>query len=248
MSAAADIYSKVYEFCGVKNNGTVLDNGAEPTPRVKWICGLLESLGIEHRVDRFLDRGINCYNVILPTQKKEGVRVITAHHDIVNPLSDNANDNSASVINAIATKILFPDALVVLTDGEEFGGKGAQRLSTQILAGEFGQIDWILNFELTGKGGETFFVGSTPNPSVLLDLVVNEFNCPIYNVPFNDSWIFRRNGIDSIVINPLPLVDGELDMKMLYNCHTLRDSVDTIDPADMQAFVERVVVPILSLG
>lgn len=239
------IYNRIYDFCKVKNAGNVFKNGPEPTPRVQWICSFLESLSIEYVVDHFMSGETNCYNIILPTEKKEGVKVITAHHDIVNPESDNANDNSASVINAIATKILCPDALVVLTDGEEYGGIGAEMLAHQILSGEYGQVDWILNFELTGKGGESFFIGDVSVKSELFDLVVNKFNCPVKRVPFNDSVIFRKAGLDSIVINPLPLVDGELDMKMLYNCHSLRDSVDTIDPIDMQSFVEKVVMPIL---
>ena len=33
---------------------------------------------------------------------------------------------------------------------------------------------------------------------------------------------------------------------MLFNCHSSRDSVSTIDPGDMEEFVEEVVLKILS--
>jgi hypothetical protein len=42
--------------------------------------------------------------------------MVVAHHD-VNKI-DNANDNSASVINAIMIKKLLPSINVILLDGE----------------------------------------------------------------------------------------------------------------------------------
>jgi hypothetical protein len=61
---------------------------------------------------------------------------------------------------------------------------------------------------------------------------------------------FRRNGIDSVVINPIPPIneknvqwdkDTYLDFSLLYNCHS-RDTVETIDTMDMKEFVEDVVL------
>ena len=75
--------------------------------------------------------------------------MVVAHHDIVNPGIDNANDNSASVINAIMVKKLMPNIHVVILDGEEVGGLGSQRVSEQINDGYYGDIEWVLNFELT---------------------------------------------------------------------------------------------------
>jgi hypothetical protein len=191
------------------------------------------------------------FNIVL---RGSSNKIITAHHDIVNPDIDNANDNSASVINAIATKLLKPEITVVLLDGEEVGGLGSQYLSDQILDGEFGEISWILNLELTGRGGSTFFIGSYPGK--LQDHIRGIFDCPIVSTPFNDSVIFRKNGIDSVVINPLPILEegtspvkwGEsyLDYDMLFNCHTKKDTLDTISTEDMQRFVERVIIPIVS--
>jgi hypothetical protein len=211
-------------------------------------------------VSFFGPRGNNYFfNIIL---KGNSDKMVVAHHDIVNPNSDNANDNSCSVINAIATKILKPDLNVCLLDGEEMGGKGSNRVSKMINSGKFGSIKWVLNYELTGSGGKNFFIGDYPGP--LFDLIKEKFDPPVVNTPFNDSVIFRQNGIDSCVINPLPPIKEQkdkprnrrsysvvtkeglvLDSSLLYNCHSMEDSLSTISTKDMKEFVEKVVLEIL---
>jgi hypothetical protein len=246
-----NIFNKIYDFCKIRNAGNFFHNTEELTPRLKFLVDLLEELNMDFEIDQFsCDGGIG-YNLIL---RGEIGRIVTAHHDVANEKIDNANDNSCSVINAIAIKKRIPEVTVVLLDGEEVGGLGAQRLSEQINSGKFGEIEWILNLELSGKGGRKFFIGNYPGK--LSDRIVELFQCPIVNTPFNDSVIFRRNGIDSVVINPLPVLEegetshvkfGEeyLDFSLLYNCHSQRDSIDTIDPKDMQEFVEEIVLKIL---
>lgn len=277
------IYNKIYDFCKVRNKGNCFQNGSEPTPRVKFIMDLLDSEGIEYELDEFEEKynfprpkrrnkfkflaslGINeiedeeedqsvnkYYNIIM---RGTSNKMIVAHHDVNNPSIDNANDNSASVINVIATKKLRPNINAVLLDGEEFGGIGSKRLSKQIKAGEFGAIEWVLNYELTGKGGKYFFIGNYPGR--LSDRITAMFNCPIVRTPFNDSVILRSHGIDSVVINPIPPLppgrksdvispDGKyLDISMLYNCHSPKDTVATISPVDMKEFVEQVVLKII---
>jgi hypothetical protein len=246
------MYNKIYDFCKVKNLGAVYLNGDKPTPRVQFIMQLLESESIKYELDTYQSRGITCYNIIL---KGDSDRMVVAHHDIVNPNIDNANDNSASVINAIMIKKLMPEMNVVLLDGEECGGLGSQRVSDQINEGYFGTIDWVLNLELTGKGGKYFFIGNYPGK--LSNHIKSIFDCPITNTPYNDSVTFRKNGIDSVVINPIPPLnegkssvkwndDTYLDFSMLYNCHSSKDTIDTIDINDMKDFVEDVVLKILA--
>jgi hypothetical protein len=246
------MYDKIYNFCKVRNLGSIYKNGLVETPRVKFLMELMTDLDLIPELHTFSISDTTLgFNIVL---RGDSNKIITAHHDIVNPDTDNANDNSASVINAIATKLLKPEMTIVLLDGEEVGGLGAQYLSDQILDGEFGEIDWILNFELTGRGGSTFFIGNYPGK--LSDHIRGIFNCPIVSTPFNDSVIFRKNGIDSVVINPLPILDegispvmwGEsyLDYDMLFNCHTKKDTLDTISIEDMQKFVEGVIIPIVS--
>ena len=246
------MYNKIYDFCKVRNKGSVYENDNEPTARVKFLIELLESNNINYELDKFLSKGCICYNIIL---KGNSNRMVVAHHDIVNPKIDNANDNSASVINAIMVKKLMPHINVVLLDGEEVGGLGSQRLSDQINEGYYGDIEWVLNLELTGKGGKYFFVGNCPGK--LQDRIVDMFNCPIVQTPYNDSVTIRKNGIDSCVINPLPPLnegtsnvkwseDTYLDYKLLFNCHTSIDTLSTIDINDMKEFVEEVLIKILS--
>ena len=247
------MYNKIYDFCKVRNLGGVYSNGDKPTPRVEFLMQLLESEGIDYELDTYYSRGNTCFNLIL---KGDSDRMVVAHHDIVNPNIDNANDNSASVINAIMIKKLMPHINVVLLDGEECGGLGSQRVSEQINEGYFGQIDWVLNLELTGKGGKYFFIGNYPGK--LSDHIKSIFDCPITNTPYNDSVTFRKNGIDSVVINPIPpLNEGKtssvkwndttyLDFSMLYNCHSSKDTIDTIDINDMKEFVEDVILKILA--
>jgi len=246
------IYHEIYEFCKVRNLGSCrLNSTRQVTPRVEFILDLLQKYKIEWELDLFPIGDTVGYNIILPGTSS---KLVVAHHDIVNPNIDNANDNSASIINAIALKINKPSVNIALLDGEEVGGFGAQRLSEQILAGKLGKIDWVLNLELTGNGGETFFIGNYPGK--LSELILEKFECPVVLTPFNDSVVFRRNGIDSVVINPLPLLDGkrvsgvkytkdQLDFRLLSNCHTDQDTIGTIDPGDMQKFVELVLLKIL---
>jgi hypothetical protein len=246
------MYDKIYDFCKVRNFGSIYKNGLTQTPRVKFLMDLTSELGLNSELHEFkVDENTIGFNIVL---RGSSSKIITAHHDIVNPNIDNANDNSASVINAIATKLLKPEVTVVLLDGEEVGGLGAQYLSEQILDGDFGEVDWVLNLELTGRGGSTFFVGNYPGR--LLDHIRGIFDCPIVSTPFNDSVIFRRNGIDSVVINPLPILEegtsqvmwesSYLDYSMLFNCHTKKDTLDTISTEDMQKFVEGIIIPIVS--
>lgn len=245
------MYQKIYDFCKVKNEGGVYKNGTEQTPRVKWIIDLLKSNDIEYIIDQFGTEENKMWNIILPGNSDIAV---CAHHDIVNKDSDNANDNSASVINAIMTKVNNPNITVFIVDGEECGGLGSQRVSDMIKKGSYPEIKSILNYELTGSGGEHFFIGNYEGS--LSDKILTMFDCPIVSTPFNDSVIFRRNDIDSCVINPLPPInektqvqwDGDtyLDYKMLFNCHSMKDSVETISVEDMKSFVEKVALKILS--
>ena len=272
------MYNKILDFCKVRNIGSIYSNGDKPTPRIDFLLELLDSEGIKYELDKFqinksfifdfdiddkddieMSSYINKkipdiygFNIIL---RGTSNKMVVAHHDIANPTIDNANDNSASVINAIMIKKLMPEINVVLLDGEEFGGKGSQRCSELINKGEFGKIDWVLNLELTGKGGKYFFIGNYPGK--LFDHIKSLFDCPVFQTPYNDSVTFRRNGIDSCVINPLPiLLKGKsnikwndntyLDHKILFNCHSIKDNINNISVDDMKEFVEEVVIKILS--
>ena len=281
------IYNKITEFCKIRNNGNCFKNGSEPTPRVKFLTDLLDSEGIEYELDIFEQkrepprqsfiskfkpyRGAKWledddteeeqpknlfYNIVM---KGTSNKMIIAHHDVNNHTIDNANDNSASCINVIAAKKLKPEINAVLVDGEEFGGIGSSHLGKQIIAGKFGDIEWVLNLELSGKGGKYFFIGEYPGP--LYDRIKELFDCPTTRTPFNDSVTLRRFGIDSTVINPAPPLQGKksdlkfpvsgedgvyLDFSIVFNCHRPSDTLASISATDMKEFVEQVVIKIIS--
>lgn len=247
-----EIYSKIYDFCKVRSHGSARKNGKLIPARVEWILKTIGELNFSYHLDSFsLGDSINLYhNIII---RGESNLWIVAHHDIVNPEIDNANDNSASIINALALKKILPQINIALLDGEEIGGIGSQRLSEEMKANKYGNVDWILNLELTGIGGEFFFIGDYPGK--LSEHIRSIFNCPVTSTPFNDSVIFRKNGFDSCVINPLPRSINEksenlnedilLDYSYLYNCHRPSDSLDTISVDDMRNFTEKVLVKII---
>ena len=100
------IYNEIYGLCAAKNLGPIFVNGKDLTPRLEFIVNLLDKEGIEYEIDRFpVNDTTDGFNINLIGNSNQ---FVVAHHDIVNPKSDNANDNSCSVINAIALKKLIP--------------------------------------------------------------------------------------------------------------------------------------------
>lgn len=238
------------EFCAQRCvAGSIFGNGGPITvnPRIIFLRKLLFDLNLDYEMDMWTvnwhDRVIYLYNFyLLGTSNK----MVMAHHDIANHRVDNCNDNSASVINAIAAKVLNPELNVVITDCEEIGGKGAQRVCDKIKEGHFGEIEFVLNLELTAVGGMNFFTENIPQ-SKLVEKIQTLFpNTPMYPVPFHDGKIVRENGIDCVVINPLPLKrDGTLNMKYLGYCHTSKDTINLANYQDMDDFVRYVITPII---
>lgn len=246
-------FKSINSFCNAKNDFRYTNpEDNVKTNRLKWLIGTLDKSGIDYELDEFQENSNIFYNLIL---KGSSDKMVVAHYDVVNIKSDNANDNSASVINAIMLKKLSPSTNVVILDGEEppVLGAGSRRVSEQINNGKFGSIKWVLNLELSGKGGENFFIGNYPGG--LSEHILKTFpDTPILDTPFNDSEIFIENGIDSVVINPLPIIEEEsmlendngfLDISMLYNCHSMDDSLSTIDHRDMESFVKNIVLKLL---
>jgi hypothetical protein len=246
------ILDKIKDFCAVRNIGPAFMNGFSPTPRVKFILELLEENKIGYELERFFVDDVPMYNIIMAG---ENGKMIIAHHDIVNPNSDNANDNTASVLNAIYLKKISPSTNVVLTDGEECGFWGAKRLGEQINSGKFGQIDWVLNLELTGKGGKNIFVGK--HSGSITKIISEKFSAPIVRTPPSDCSALEALGINTTVINPLPLLkegevseilgaNGYLDNSSWYDCHSESDSLSKISIPEMQEFVEEILLPLVS--
>ena len=236
-------YPLIYDLCKVRNLGLAGMYDPLPTPRVRWIEETLRQVGIPYQLDTWEVMGRHYWNIIVEPSGNTGLYLM-AHHDIVNIHVDNANDNSASIINLIAARLLRPEVGLVFTDGEEIGGVGAARWASQLETLHKSSIS-VLNLELTGRGGLNWFIGDDPMGKLKNYLVTN-FNPDLVRVPFNDSVVLRRLGVDSCVINPLPkLESGEWDFARLRWCHSQFDRVEEISVEEMQQFVEGVIIKII---
>lgn len=244
------MYNEIYKLCKIRNIGGSLKNGLVDYPeRFKFIINLIELNCFTYDIIKYTDDNFPLtffYNVYI---YGDSDKMVIAHHDIYTPNSDNANDNSASIINCLMLKKLNPNLNIAIIDGEEppCMGVGSSRLSYDIKNGCFGTIINVLNLELTGLGGESFFIGKLG--SKLENHIVKLFNPIVTNVPFNDSIILMKNGIDSTVITTLPIKNftGALNYSMMYNIHTQMDSVNTISVNDMKIFVEKIASKIVNI-
>jgi hypothetical protein len=196
-------FNVIYDFCKVRNYGTAMKNGTKDyPPRVKFLLDLLDNLNIKYEIDTFKLNGSNLHNIYL---KGTTNKWVMAHHDVCNHTIDNANDNSASVINAIALKTYMPEINVALVDGEEppCMGAGSSHFAERFKNGEI-TADYVLNLELTGSGGKNFFIGSYKTD--LTKKIAEKFNCAVWNVPFNDAAVLiSKANINAALINPCPL-------------------------------------------
>lgn len=228
------IYEEIYNFCKVRDIDRV-----HYSNRIQFLTALLDRLGIQHKVVRTKSLRYRkyFYNIYCFGSSD---KFLCAHYDVVDPKADNANDNSASVINCIAYKVMNPSVNILILDGEEppFMGAGS-RLAAQYLKKNNIPVKWIFNLELTGLG-KTFFIDNydTVLSQGIKKLFPDVFVTP---TPFNDSFLFRNYGIPSNVTTVCNEVDGKPDFSHLYVSHSPKDSVDKMSIEDMKAFVENVV-------
>lgn len=244
-------YQILKQLVPVRNQSWAIDQVEPISNRAQAIIDILTANEIECEVDLFGPGRPTMCNVIVNFNEAElEERVIfTAHHDVVNLKSDNVLDNGASCANLIALAIELKDAQlkrrvsIVFTDCEEFGGSGARRLAIAVEAGDYGRVIGIVNSELTGKGEiwtdrlETNFIGEKLRE-------INP-NMPQHATPFNDSWVFRQAGIETVCLGIMP----KSQMKILQQyhscrywayCHAPDDGLHNADPKDMQRYVQHL--------
>ena len=179
-----------------------------------------------------------------------------AHHDIVNPNSENCNDNSASVCNLLQfikevkenNKQLKENIYVVFTDCEECGGKGSKRLSERIKQGLFQNVECIINLELTAVGQSVYCELINPNKSYKRLLETHKKNCTPndlfeFRTPPQDAWYIRQQNIDCINIGIVDFKDVPEIIKKGFCgtwgvCHKLDDRFSNANNDDMDRFVK----------
>lgn len=244
-----EILNKIYDFCQVREERQYV---LEYSNRFNFIINLLNDLNIKYYIKNDIyekfGEGEALHNIYLPGTSE---KIIVAHHDIVNYESDNANDNSASIINAIALKVLRPDISVAFTDGEEeFCGEGASnmlnltRINNPELLKTWGflkKIKYFINLELTGYGTEIVSsqYGLIESKNELYNLLKENNDINFMNVPKSDSYRIRRYWKDSEVISLAPKINGVVNIDHFKNCHSIKDSVDKINIDDMYNFVTK---------
>lgn len=205
------IYNKIYDFCKVRD----VDR-KKYSNRAKFLVNLLTELGIEHKVIRTKSIRHNkyFYNIYVFGSSD---KYLSCHYDVVDVNADNANDNSASVINAIAYKVMNPSINLLILDGEEppFMGAGSS-LAAKYLKRIGKNVKWIFNLELTGVGS-TFFID---NADTQLSKCIQEHfpEAFVTGTPFNDAMIFRNFGYESNVVtcvNAKEEVPNQWDLKTI---------------------------------
>jgi hypothetical protein len=241
----------------VRNLHSSLKGSENPlTPRASFILDTILDLGIYEglNLDVFDDTDINLKYLNIELSINIGAEnsvIYVAHHDVNNINSDNCQDNSASVSNLLALAKYFNDnkptdknVYIVFTDCEEFGGLGANRLSNRINDGVFGNVEYIVNLELTAKG--TNYWSDSKNftkKSLLLDKLNSITNFTSVQTPFSDSVVFRECDIDSVCIGSLT----DKDLKEVLGrgycqtwalCHQSNDNFENAKAKDMDKFVE----------
>jgi len=229
------IYDEIYNFCKIRDTSKNIFSN-----RARFLIDLLKKVGIEYKIIRTFNNihdkyfyNIYCFG--------SSNKFLSAHYDVVNMNVDNANDDSASIINAIAYKLMNPSINLLILDGEEppYMGVGSDYAAKYLKANNI-SVNWILNLELTGVG-RSFFIDNVPTQ---FGLNIKKYfeDAFVINTPFNDAMIFRKHGLQSNVITTVNLKEnGTPDMSILYNSHGPADSVDKMSTSDMKYFVENVI-------
>lgn len=254
------------EMIQVRNLFNTLTPTTSPmTNRVCFIIEQLNNIGANYKLHTFDSFGttVKNYNTaklvnIIVEFKAEnelpGI-VFMAHHDINNIHSENCQDNSASVCNLIELCDRLKNeppartTYIAFTDKEEFGGIGATNLSIMINKKQLGEIEYVINLELTGLGNAIWIdnaynmehSGLTPLAEKFQQVVGTE-NLNIVNTPFNDAMVLRRFGIDAICTGILPEAEMKTNKRTWSLCHSNLDTIDKINPQDMQNFVDKLVL------
>jgi len=203
------------------------------TNRLEFLHGLATELGlaVEIQETRIGKRWIK--NLVIG----EGPYWVSAHWDVVNTKSENANDNGAACIAVLELCSRIRELSGVIFDAEEIGGWGSLLWSWDNPV-----VRWVINLELAGEGGAHWLVGECD--TWIGQQVSEKSSAPRVQVPFNDSVSLRKSGLDACLVQPCPVLKGEPDLSNWKRCHTLKDTVDALPPNDLDLFIdsfERVV-------
>jgi hypothetical protein len=205
-------HNEIFDFLKSKND----------EERYNWIVNKLTELNIPFDTSTFqgekYDRTFT--NIYL---RGSSDKWIMAHYDTVRP-EFSANDNSASVINAIRIKTLVPEINVAIVDGEEppYMGLGSTQFAKEVGMGII-KCKWVLNLELTGVGDQICLGQRQQGELKSLFHNYRDGFEEIY-VPFSDSDILDKYKIPNVVLFTLPKDEsGQSIHEYIWYCHTKKD-------------------------
>ncbi len=240
----------LHHFVNIKSKSSfdkILNDDEVLTNRVKFILNKLSNENIIK--DVFHNTNHNRKFVNLYFYKDNGASdtiCLLAHHDINNPKSLNANDNSASIVNLLNlirnyNLNIGKNILIAFTDAEEIvdlKNNGAWQLSQKIKEGVFGNVKIAINLELTAYGSNIWYEHDS-----ILNPYLKELNATKVKTPFNDSHSLRAAGISSTCIGTVEDEDIKQINKMGFCdtwgvCHRIEDN--RYDYNDMKNFVDKL--------
>jgi len=276
-------YHYLFEMCKNIRNEHSPYNPTHNSPmseRTIYIINQLNDLGLEYKIipfkagrDEHEEDGygspkfMNIQVLFKATKQTKKTLIYTAHHDISNKRSENCQDNTASVCNLIdlcgqVSRMRNRDrnVYIIFTDCEEAGGKGADKLISQIKNEElFGEVESVISLELTACGTEYWsdgFLGS-PIMDKFFD-ISGSFGWDV-STPYNENANIRAEGIEGMCVGILPKDEmlamknpPEVDFKTnrfgrrLFGsfpptwalCHVMEDTFErSANKADMDRFV-----------
>ena len=200
--------------------------------RVGALYGILRDHEISYETISFKGCGRKFTNIYVAP--RSGNLWLMAHHDVVFKDLENANDNTASILNAIEVYMRCRDIGLAFTDGEEppAMGAGARMFATTYPKAR------VINLELTGIGGWEN-VGIMRKSSPLYYDAYPLIGCDCH-APMNDASVLVGSGVDAICLFTC-MRDDMLDGEMVSACHTARDSIDRISEHDMVSFQDGLV-------
>lgn len=253
------ILYKIYDFCQVrettnKDGDFAFRTTREYSNRLKFLISLLGELSIEHEVFTWDDSCVDddyweyCFHNLI--MKGSSNRYYSAHYDVRNPFSENANDNSAGIISLIALKMLNPEVNIVFLDAEEspYCGEGAKFFRQWVYSThngyngkEYREVGCIVNLEMVGLGGRNIVISDYDNN--LSATIKQNFNPVVMQLPPNDAWFFK-NRFDTVCMSTFPTIKGKHNFDHFKKAHTLEDNIYSIRLDDMHEFITEVLFPL----
>lgn len=261
-------YDHLYYMCKeVRNESHSAKGYVNPiTPRLSYIISALAVHGVPfelvplhflNKEDDILSSDDNkLANVVVTfkgTDHTLPTIVFSAHHDIANPSSENCQDNTASVCNLIHLCNLLKKeegniaqtVVVAFTDCEEIGGRGMNKLISEIEDGKYGIVESMFALELTANGNHIWTSGIDVN-SPLTDIIEIGFEKELHFVrtPYNESVNARSVGLPACCIGSL--TESEISIALGRGfcdtwglCHSDKDTFErSANREDMNNFVQ----------